>query len=134
MTRAITTARRFQETLPQGYAAIVTLIPAGLDSQDPLRESHDDRSIDIDKTMGSVWIDVVNPADDAMIAMAVFAADAQAVRCDTVNVMPPYRKKAVATALYKIASRVFDAPVVPSGLLSDEAQMFWGVKTQIRWP
>ncbi|WBO24320.1 hypothetical protein [Sphingomonas abietis] len=134
VTRAITSARRFQETLPQGYAAIVTLVPTGLDTQDPLRERHDDRSIDIDNTMGSVWIDVVDPENDAVVATAVFAADAQAVRCDTVDVMLPYREKGVATALYRIASRVFDAPVVPSGLLSDEAQLFWGVKTQIRWP
>lgn len=134
MTRAITSARRFEETLPQGHAATVTLVPAGLATQHPLRERHDDRSIAVDKTMGSVWIDVVDPADDAIVATAVFAADAQAARCDTVDVMPPYREKGVATALYKVASRVFDAPVVPSGLLSDEAKLFWGAKTQISWP
>lgn len=134
MTRAITSARRFEEKLPQGYAAIVTIVPAGLATQDPLRERHDDRSIDVDKTMGSVWIDVVDPADDAMVATAVFAADARVVRCDTVDVMPAYREKGVATALYKIASHVFDAPVVPSGLLSDEAKLFWGAKRQISWP
>lgn len=126
-------AHRFEETLPQGYAAFITLVPAGLDTQDPLRERHDDRSIAVDKTMGSVWIDVVDYVGGAMVATAVFAADAQAVRCDTVDVMPLYRRKGVATALYKIASRSFAAAVVPTDNLSEDAKRFWGTRSRIRW-
>ena len=133
VTRAITSIRRLKETLPQGYSAVVTLVPASLDAQHPLREEHDDRAIDVDVTMGSVWIHVVNPADNAFVATAVFGADARAVRCDTIEVMPIYRLKGVATALYKIASRSFAAPVVPSGNLSNDAKRFWGTNTRIRW-
>lgn len=134
MTLPILSSDRFDETLPNGFLATVTRIPFGLATQDPLREFHDDRSIDVAKTMGSIWLHVEDPATGAMVACAVYAADPLVVRCDTVDVLPGYRRKGVATALYRIASREFAAPVVPSPLLSDDAREFWKGKTQISWP
>lgn len=62
------------------------------------------------------------------------AADAQVVRCDMVNVVDGYQGAGVGAAIYKIASREFAAPVVPSGNLTAAAERFWGTKTQITWP
>ena len=134
MTEPILSPAQFQEILPQGHIATVTRVPSGLDMQDALRGSYDDRSIDVAKTMGSIWFYVKDGASDAMVATAVFAADELVVRCDTVEVKPAYQKSGVARAIYQIASREFVAPVVPSAVLSPDAVRFWGVKTQIIWP
>lgn len=117
--------------LPQGYVATVTKIPLGLDTQHPMRDCFDDRSIAVANQMGAIWCHVEDHATGVLVATAVFAADAQVVRCDTVDVAKGYQKKGVATAIYKIASSIFAAPVVPSGNLSPDAKLFWGTKTQI---
>lgn len=113
--------------------AVATVVPPDVDAQDRLRERYDDRSIAVAKTMGSVWIDVVDRATGGHAATAVFAADALVVRCDTVDVMQDYREKGVANAMYKIASRIFAAAVVPSDNLSPAAERFWRYRTRIEW-
>lgn len=134
MTTPILTPNQFQETLRHGFVATITRIPFGLSSRDDLREAYDDRSMDVAITMGSLWFHVEDAQTGALVATAVFGADGQVVRCDTIDVMKNYLRRGVGTAIYKIASREFAAPVVPSALQSAEARAFWGTRSQITYP
>jgi len=118
------------EVLP-GFLFKVVKIPPGLASTHPARERCDDRSIHVPKSAGSVWIEVWTSTGASLAASATFAADAEAVRCDTVDVMPDYRRLGIATVLYRLASELFEAPVVPSETLSEDARLFWGRRTSI---
>lgn len=133
MTSPILTYEQSQEALLDDFVVTISRIPLGLETQNRIREAYDDRSIHVDNTTGSIWFHVEVRSTREVTAIAVFAADSLVVRCDTIEVMPKYRRRGVATALYRIASREFAAPVVPSGVLSSEASAFWGENTQISW-
>jgi len=54
------------------------------------------------------------------------------VRCDLIAVQEPHRRKGIATVVYELASEIFDAPVVPATVQSDDARAFWAGRTEIR--
>lgn len=85
------------------------------------------------KSFGAIWFDV-STWQGGFVAQATFAADADAVRCDTITVNPAHRRKGVATSLYEIASEMFQGPVVPSDNQTAEAEAFWGGRTEILHP
>lgn len=118
------------EILPS-FVFKVVKIPAGLADTDPIRERYDDRSIEVPKSAGSIWVEVRTSTDASLAAWATFAADDREVRCDTVDVMPDYRRLGIANALYQLASELFEAPVVPSDTLSEDARLFWGARRVI---
>ena len=115
------------------YDFHAALIPPHLEDRDALRASYDDRSLHVPCGCGSIWFHVYERHGGAFVATAVFAADEDSVRCDTVDVMPDHRRKRIATALYQWASALFEAPVVPSMVLSEEAKLFWGDKDKIEF-
>jgi hypothetical protein len=131
VTTSILSTRHRNLKVVERYDAMVTEVPSGLDPNDPARERFDDRSIDVPHDNGSVWIEVRDPEKGELVAIAVFGADAKVVRCDTVEVTLHYRRKGVATALYRLASSLFKAPVVPTDNLSADAVAFWGQQSEI---
>ena len=134
MTIPISKTHQWNIPVIRRYDAKITEVPYGLHARDTTRECFDDRSIGVAHDMGSIWIYVFEPETGALVANAVFGADNAVVRCDTIEVMLAYRGKGVAKALYQLASCIFEAPVVPSTILSPDAVKFWGKKTQIVYP
>lgn len=134
MTTPISTTGQRHILILESYDATITEVPYGLDPHDPTREDFDDRSMAVPHDMGSIWIDVREYPKGALVALAAFGADATVVRCHNIEVMLAYRKKGVAKALYQLASCIFEAPVVPSAILSPDAVKFWGKQTQIVYP
>lgn len=116
--------------LPNGLHGSAMLVAPGLAPSDPLREHHDDRSIDVPHGSGAIWFDV-RTATGASAANAVFAADEHFARCDQIEVAESFRRIGVATALYQCAADLFAAPVVPSDILSPDARRFWAGRSSI---
>ena len=131
MTTKIGSVRRFEIDIGDQYVATVTLVPAGVPASDAIREDHDDRSLHVPCSSGSVWCDVHMQDQGAFAANAVFGADDEVVRCDTIDVMQDHQRKGIARHVYEIASCVFGAPVVPSGILSEGAKKFWAGQASI---
>ena len=134
MTTPISTTQQWTLKVLERYDATITEVPFGLAPHDPVRESFDDRSNGVPHDMGSAWIEIRDPVKSELVATSVFGADAKVVRCYTVEVTLAYRRKGIATALYQLASCIFEAPVVPSDILSDDAAAFWGKQTEIVCP
>lgn len=134
MTTPILSAQQWNLEILDSYDATIVEMPFGLDPRNPLREHFDDRSVGVHHGMGSIRIIVCDAGARAIVAIAVFGADAGVVRCDTIEVSSLYRRKGVAMALYQLASCIFEAPVVRSHILSPDAVLFWGNRTQIVCP
>jgi hypothetical protein len=132
MTIPVLVARQRTVKLSLGYCMRITEVPAGLPVEHDYRELFDENTIGVPRTMGSVWFHVYGaPAFTSCDGLAVFAADLTSVQCDNIEVEPTHRNKGLATAMYKIASYIFDAPVVPSSTQLFGGQLFWARKTQI---
>jgi predicted GNAT family acetyltransferase len=112
------------------YRLTLVVVPSGLAAQDPWRDDHDDRSVAVPHGDGSAWL-TVRTRDDRLVAQAVFGAEGSVVRCDTITVMDAFRRQGIATRLYKLASAIFEAPVVPSALLIEDGPAFWQGRSQI---
>ena len=107
MTKPITEASELSGDLLEGYHLEAALVPPAYPYHLARWES-DDRSISVAKTMGSMWCRVHAGDPDSFIAIATFAADDVAVRCDTIDVDAAHRCKGIATALYKVAACTFE--------------------------
>jgi GNAT superfamily N-acetyltransferase len=70
-------------------------------------------------TSGHFWFWVYTCAERRLVAWAVFGAGSQFVQCCEIMVDEAFRQKGVATALYRRAACLFEAPVVPTTMLSD---------------
>jgi hypothetical protein len=132
MTKAITQVQRWSGPIDEVFELVAMEVPPGLARDDPHRSIFDDRSIEVPKSHGSLWCDVQLKSDGSFVGKAVFAADDEVARCDTVDVMPEYRRRGLAAALYQLAADIFEVPVVPTDLRSDDAIAFWGERTEIR--
>jgi hypothetical protein len=95
-----------------------------------IRDRFDSRTIELPKELGSIWFEVFDPAG-AWAATATFAGGEGVVRCDLIEVERPHRRQGIATVVYMLASRIFDAPVVPASVRSDDAVTFWAGRTEI---
>lgn len=122
--RIITKSSIVQCNLTANFGVQIARVPKGYDFRSTFWEC-DDRSIQVANTSGSVWMKVFEPHNKSPIAWATFAADHQVVRCDTIEVEYQHRRKGIATALYVIASCIFEAPVIPSDDLSQDSRLFW---------
>ncbi|VTO17790.1 hypothetical protein [Brevundimonas vancanneytii] len=96
-----------------------------------IRDRFDSRAIDLPKELGSIWFEVFDPVG-AWAATATFACGEGVVRCDLIEVERPHRRQGIATVVYILASKIFDAPVVPASVRSDDALAFWAGRTEIR--
>lgn len=93
----------------------------------------DDRSVSVPKTSGSLWFRIYPTGTNSLVAQATFAADSCVVRCDSIEVAPPHRRKGIANQAYLLAACAFDAPVIPSGEQSELSRLFWQNRTFILW-
>ena len=109
-----------------GIIFCMSLVPKGLPEDHHIRQKYDDRSIQVPNENGSLWITVRrDDSQGASVAEAVFASTQRTVQCDTIEVHRDFRLLGIATKLYDLAEEVFDAPVVPSETLSEDAMQFW---------
>lgn len=131
MILKITIPTMYEEHFAPLYQVTVTELPPGLSASHPLTGILDSRSIKVPKTAGAIHLLVETRDHKQMIGVAVFAADEDVVRCDSIEVMPDYRRQGVATGLYRLASRIFRGPVVPSDELNENDKAFWGSRTEI---
>jgi GNAT superfamily N-acetyltransferase len=132
MTKAIIEVQKWSGPIGERFKLVATEVPAGLATEDPHRSLYDDRTIEIPSSNGSLWCDVERADGAAFVGKAVFAADAEVARCDTVDIMPQYRRQGLAAALYQLAADIFETYVVPTNLRSNDAIAFWGGRTEIR--
>ena len=121
----------YKEHFAPRYQATVTELPPGVTHTHPLTDILDPRAITVPNTAGAIHILIETQDRKHIVATAVFAADEDVVRCDSIDVMPDFRRQGVATGLYKLASRIFRAPVVPSDNQTEDAKAFWGIKKKI---
>lgn len=131
MTLKITIPTMYEEHFAPRYQVTVTELPPDLTSTHPLTGILDPRSIKVPKTAGSIHLLLETQDRKHTVATAVFAAVEDVVRCDSIDVMPDYRRQGVATGLYRLASRIFRAPVVPTDNQTEDAKAFWGIKKRI---
>jgi hypothetical protein len=117
----------------RGLVVVMRLVPCNLPTQREVRELCDDRTIVVPLSSGSIWFDVFDTPSRDSIAQAVFAADDDLVRCDSIYVAEGHEERGIADRLHRLASRVFDAPVVPDEYLTEEEQRFWGDRTSIMY-
>ncbi len=113
------------------FTVSVVGIPPDLPSRDIHRDQYDDRTFHVCHTMGTIWFKVYNVEDGKFVGHAEFGSDSVAVRCDTVTIEASFRRNGVASALYELASYIFNAPVVKSNILSQDAVDFWSGRTEI---
>ena len=130
MVKAITEAAVWSGKLLGGYEFEVGLVPAGLPYQQAPWES-DDRSIAVPNTSGSLWFRITPTGHETQVAIATFAADDAVVRCDTIDVELPHRRKGIADHVYRIAVCIFEAPVIPSGTQLPGGALFWQGRASI---
>lgn len=121
----------FKGELIAGYNFRGTLVPPNLPASHDVRQECDDRSIKVPSSSGSLWLWVEDINTASNIAVAVFGADDEVVRCDTIEVDPKHQRKGIASALYESASHLFKASVVPSSDRTDDAVAFWAGRTSI---
>lgn len=115
------------------YRVVMWCVPPGPPEDVRIGERFPEGSIEVPKSFGAIWFDV-STRQGGFVAQATFAADADAVRCDTITVSEAHRKKGVATSLYEIASDMFQGPVIPSDNQTSDAVGFCGGRTQILHP
>jgi hypothetical protein len=115
------------------YRVVMWCLPPGPPEDPRIGERFPEGSIEVPKSFGAIWFDV-STWQGGFVAQATFAADADAVRCDTITVNEAHRMKGVATQLYETASGVFQGPVIPSDNQTPDAVAFWGGRTQILRP
>lgn len=113
---------------------ITYLVPPNLPLDHAFRECFDTRSLDVPCDAGAVWIEVRGRKDRNLVAAATFGGNVGVVQADTVEVMPPYRKLKIAKRMYQRAAVIFEAPVVPSKNLSEDAKEFWKGRRQMDVP
>jgi hypothetical protein len=113
------------------FRVSVVGIPPNLPSRDIHRDQYDDRTFQVCHTMGTLWFTVFNVADGKFVGHAAFGADSSAVRCDTISIETNFRRNGVASALYELASCIFEAPVIKSNILSQDAHSFLSNRTEI---
>jgi hypothetical protein len=112
------------------YECEVAFIPLGLPFHEAPWES-DDRSISVANTSGSLWFRIYPKGSETPIAIATFAADADVVRCDSINVDEAHRRRGIANHAFWLAACFFEAPVVPSSTQLSGGQLFWHGRTSI---
>lgn len=112
------------------YTALAELLPPRF-PYDQSKWENDDRSLGVPNVSGSLWCRVYERGSNTQVAYAIFAADADVVRCDDVNVDKKHRYEGIATFLYRLAAFLFEAPVVPSNRLLDDGEKFWHGRTKI---
>lgn len=115
------------------YRVVLWRVPPGPREDARIAERFDEKSIDVPKSFGSIWFQLWT-WEGGSVAQATFAADADAVRCDTITVHPTYRLRGIATRLYEAASESFQGPVVPSENQTPDAVAFWRGRKQILHP
>ena len=113
-----------------GYVVMVEQLPPNFPYWESAWEN-DDRAIDVVNTSGSVWCRVWESGKDVQIAYAIFAADADVVRCNDVHVDAGHRRRGIADYLYHLAACIFAASVVPSSRLLADGEKFWSGRTSI---
>lgn len=111
--------------LDNGYVVKIAFVPYGLPDDHAWRGLYDDRLIAVPAMAGSVWMTLFTAEDQRCAGAATFAADALAVRCDTITIGLPFRRRGLASRLYELAGSLFEASVVPGALLSADAIAFW---------
>lgn len=114
--------------LPEGYTASLVVVPFGLQTDEPWRQELDDREISVPKTYGSAGFTIFTKDGRQVVGVGVFAADANGVQCDHIEVVCDHTEKGIATWMYRTASSLFDAPVYPSPHRSPKSLAFWGNK------
>jgi hypothetical protein len=119
--------------LPEGFFAVVTVVPHGLTGGDVWRHECDDRSVTVPKSHGTVSFEVFTIDSSQFVGQGVFAADHVAVQCDTIEVGIPFRRQGIGSWMYLQASKIFAAPVHPSANLSNVALAFWGGRKSISY-
>ena len=112
------------------YTAVAELLPPRFPYQQSNWEN-DDRSLEVPNVSGSIWIRAYERGKTAQVAYAFFEGDADLVRCDDVNVDEIHRRQGIATFLYRLASFLFEAPIVPSDRLLEDGVKFWRHRAKI---
>lgn len=125
MVARIDVPRTMSFDLDNGYAVEIAFVPYGLPDDHALRGLYDDRSIAVSAMAGSLWMTLFTADDQRCVGAATFAADASAVRCDSIIIGLRFRRRGLASCLYELAGSLFEAPVVPGALLTGDAIAFW---------
>lgn len=132
--KAITEVELYEIDDPAApYRVVMWCLPPGPPEDVRLGERFPEGSITVPKSFGAIWFDVSTRQGD-WVAQATFAADADAVRCDTITVNAAHRRNGIATSLYETASEMFQGPVIPADIQTPDAKAFWGGRTQILHP
>ena len=108
-----------------GYRFACVALPPNTATSHALGHDFDDRSIEVPKDWGSLWVQILDDAGNYLGGAATFAASEKSVMCDTIEVPEGHRFKGIATRLYDLAELVFEVPAEPSPTLSPEAVAFW---------
>lgn len=126
----ISTVAEWNGVLMPGYDFSAVAIPFG--------ETHAVRGNDVEadsllvpSSSGQVCFAVTSRCGDDLLAWAGFGADDDHVRCVDVCVREDLRRRGIASALYRLAARVFDAPVVPSGNQVESSTAFWNGRSEL---
>lgn len=127
----IRTVTQWTETFPTPprYKFCCALLPANTGSSHPIHFQFDDRTIELDKSWGSFWINIYLLDRDEYLGFATFAASAQSVICDGIEIPVEHQHQGIGTHLYDLAEALFGLPTVPSLSQSDDAQAFWAKRS-----
>lgn len=130
MVKKISTLDIVHRRLFNNYVVKIATPPFGT-SYRLMPWDSDERTIDVPRTSGSIWFWVFLNGDPIHIATATFAADDLVVRCDAIHVAKLHRRKGIATKLYRLASSIFQAKIVPSDVLQEDGIRFWRGRSAI---
>ncbi|TCR89889.1 hypothetical protein EV561_104110 [Rhizobium sp. BK376] len=120
------TYTNIRRIVPGYYVDIVT-VPSNLPLNHPARRVYDDRSIEVPKTNGSIWLTIKSHFGKGHIGIAVFAAGEDSVICECIDITVnnPHIRKSISWWLYLFAEDYFNFPVVSDADLYNEPKLFY---------
>jgi GNAT superfamily N-acetyltransferase len=91
----------------------------------------DAESMGVPAANGHLHFRVTAADDGEWVARAAFGAGDRSVQCCMIEVREDFQRRGIATAMYRWASCLFDAPVTPSSQREPAALQFWKGRTEI---
>lgn len=128
--RPVIQIQRWNIHLVPGFDFAAISLPAGENINEGIWKI-DVESMGVPATNGHLYFRVTSADDGEWVARAAFGAGDRSVQCCMIDVSEEYRGRGIARAMYRWASCLFAAPVLPSEERTALAMDFWKDRTAI---